>query len=84
MNRIVIWNKKYRDKKEELTLNEFKQKFKAELNVAIQNYIETENKRIEYLPKCMKKEKDENDFYNDLRWNFNQHSQSEWFIERIR
>ncbi len=84
MNKIVIWNKKHRDKKEELTLDEFKQKFKTELGVAIKNYIEFENKQVEYLPKCMKKEKDESDFYHDLRWNFNHHSKSEWFIERIR
>ncbi len=81
---IVILNKKNRNEKEELTLEKFKERFKFELEIAIENFIVSENKKIEYLPKCMKKEKDASDFYFDLRWNFNHYSSSEWFIERIK
>jgi len=81
---MIITKKLNRKIKKELTIAEFKKEFKADIDSAIKNFIESENKKQQYLPDIMKKNIDESDFYLSLHFNFNNHNQqSEWFIEKI-
>lgn len=63
----------------ELSLQEFKIRFRKELQVAIESYIKSEKAK----PYYRLHEPSEDDFYFDLRWNFNNFSNSVWFIERM-
>ena len=64
----------------ELSLEEFKSKFKQELEFAIEQYTKTE-KNKNFLP-YIKKTDYSSDFYFNLRWNFNSFSNSVWYIEK--
>ena len=70
---MIITKKSNQKIKKELTITKFKQDF-----------IESENKKQEYLPKFLRKNIDASDFYLNLHFNFNHHNnKSEWFIEKI-
>ena len=60
---------------------EFGKRFKNEIQIALENYQKTEvNKRL-YMLDC--RDYIESDFYFDLRWNFNNFSNSVWYIEKM-
>lgn len=80
--RIIVKNKRTRELLE-LTLPEFKEKFKAELKTALDNF-EKQESRKNFLPAfCKPNNNFESDFYFSLRWNFNNLQNSNWYIERI-
>ena len=82
--KIVLRNKRNYKDKQELNLEEFKNKFSKELDFAIEIFVrDCMNKDI-ILPSFMTKNKDyESDFYSDLRTNFNFNTISNWYIDRI-
>lgn len=68
----------------ELTLNEFKIKFHKEISAAYDSYKRHKEYKRSLLPPFIYKTPDyKSDFYSDLRWNFNNHGISAWYIERI-
>jgi hypothetical protein len=80
--KILLVNKNSKEK-QTLTLEEFKIKFNNELRVAINSYSNSE-KQKKYLPPFQTDFTNyEFEFYFSLRWNFNNHSMSAWYIERI-
>ena len=64
-----------------ISYTEFKKKFAKELQLAFENYRQTQ------LNKCSYKIKDNNsieqDFYFNLQWNFNHFSNSILYIEKL-
>ena len=80
--KFIVKNKRTREFLE-LTLSEFKEKFKAELKTALDNF-EKQESRKNFLPPFIKPSNNfESDFYFNLRWNFNNLQNSNWYIERI-
>lgn len=80
--KIIVKNKRTRELLE-LTLPEFKEKFKAELKTALDNFEKQESWK-NFLPPYVKPNNNfESDFYFSLRWNFNNLQNSNWYIERI-
>ena len=74
---------KNKQTKEILKINysEFGKRFKDEIQIALENYQKTEaSKRLNMLD-C--RDYIESDFYFDLRWNFNNFSNSVWYIEKM-
>ena len=64
----------------ELTLEEFKAKFQIELKQAINTYKAHEESK-NFLPPHIKPTPDyEQDFYFDLRWNFNNYAQTQYYV----
>lgn len=85
MQKIIIKNRRNNVDKQELTLDEFKVKFKNELDSAIQIYSHDQQQKDMLKPPFMHSNNDyELDFYRELRWNFNNNSNSEWYIDRIK
>ena len=83
--KIIIRNRRKYDEKQELSLDKFKMKFKNELACAIQIYSNQKMQKDMLMPLFMTINTDYHaDFYNDLRWNFNNFVQSEWYIDRIQ
>lgn len=79
---IIVKNKRTRELFE-LTLPEFKEKFKAELKTALDNFT-IQKSRKNFLPSFVKPNNNfESDFYFDLRWNFNNLQNSNWYIKHI-
>lgn len=67
--------------KETLELNrvEFEKQFSKEIKNALESYTKTElSKPYFRIHKNL-----ESDFYFDLQWNFNNFSNSNWYIERF-
>lgn len=84
MQKIILKNKRNNKERLELTLDEFKNKFKKELDTAFNSYKRKEEYKNSMLPAPMQKNINyESDFYFDLRSNFNHNSNSNWYIERI-
>ncbi|MBR2526841.1 hypothetical protein IKE67_10310 [bacterium] len=81
--KLIIKNRRNNEERLELTLEEFKVKFRNELRSAINTYkVHQESKN--FLPPFIKPTHDyEQDFYFDLRWNFNNNQTSLWYIDRI-
>ena len=68
----------------ELNMKEFKQRFALELNDAINHYINAQQYRIYLYPIKIKSHTEyESEFYFNLRWNFNNFGNSNWYIERM-
>lgn len=83
--KIIIRNRRNYEDKQELTISEFKIKFSKELNSALQIYTNNQKQKDMIKPLFMHINIDyKSEFYNDLRWNFNTHSTSEWYIDRIK
>lgn len=80
---ITIFNRTTNEK-QKLSLEEFKDKFRTELDYAFQCYIRHENEKKSFLPKFMRKNVSEADFFLSLVWNFNNYSNSNWYIRSIR
>lgn len=81
MNRkIIIKNRRNHNERLELTLEEFKAKFYAELKTAINSYKAHEESK-NFLPLFVKPTPNyEQDFYHDLRWNFNNYAPTQYYI----
>ena len=75
----MILKNRLTHEKLELSLNEFKNRFKKELQTAIECFIKSEKSK----PYFMLHEPTEEDFCFDLRWNFNNFGNSVWYIERM-
>ena len=67
-----------------LSLEEFKEKFKADLGRAYQGFIRHETEKNAFLPEFMQKHLSEADFLLSLQWNFNNYARSDWYIAAIR
>lgn len=84
MRKIIIKDRRNNKDKQELTLEEFKTKFKTELNSAIEVYSHDQQRKGMLNPPFMHSDIDyESDFYRDLRWNFNNNAQSVYYIDKI-
>ena len=83
MNKIILKNRRTNESRQ-LSLEEFKNEFRMELIQAYNNYKNQEEQKDMLLPPFMHKNRNyQSDFYFDLRWNFNNHQTSLWYIERI-
>lgn len=79
MRKIILKHRRNNEKLE-LTLEEFKEKFHDEIAQAVRSFLEN-NKS--FLPEFCKKDATEQDFWFELRWNFNNYAICEYYIERI-
>ena len=78
--KIIIKNRRNHNETLELTLEEFKVKFRNELRQAINSYTAHQESK-NFLPPHIKPTPDyEQDFYHDLRWNFNNNAQTQYYI----
>ena len=83
--KIIIRNRRNYEDKQELTISEFKIKFRKELNSALQIYTNNRKQKDMIKPLFMNINTDyKSEFYSDLRWNFNTNSNSKWYIDRIK
>lgn len=84
MRKIIIKDRRNNKDKQELTIEEFKAKFKMDLNSAIKVYSQDQQRKDMLKPPFKHSDKDyESDFYRDLRWNFNNNAQSVYYIDKI-
>lgn len=84
MRKIIIKDRRNNKDKQELTFEEFKAKFKNELHSAIQVYSHHKKQKDILKPPFMNLNNDyESDFYRDLRWNFNNNAQTNYYIDKI-
>ena len=80
---MILINKSTREA-EVLTVKEFKYKYSSELSDAVDNYIKSQQRKIYLCPFRIKCHKEyESEFCLSLRWNFNNYTYSDWYIERI-
>ena len=78
--KLIIKNRRNNEEQLELTLEEFKAKFQMELKQAINTYKAHQESK-NFLPPFLKPTPNyEQDFYFDLRWNFNNYSQTQYYI----
>ena len=63
----------------DLTRSDFEKKFSNEINTALESYTKTELSK----PYFKINKNIESDFYFNLQWNFNNFSNSNWFIEKM-
>ena len=78
--KLIIKNRQNNKERLELTLEEFKVKFQNELKQAINTYKAHEESK-NFLPPFIKPTPNyEQDFYFDLRWNFNNYAQTQYYI----
>ena len=78
--KLIIKNRQNNKERLELTLEEFKVKFQNELRHAINTYKAHEESK-NFLPPFIKPTPNyEQDFYFDLRWNFNNYAQTQYYI----
>ena len=78
--KLIIKNRQNNKERLELTLEEFKVKFQIELRQAINTYKAHEESK-NFLPPFIKPTPNyEQDFYFDLRWNFNNYAQTQYYI----
>ncbi len=78
--KIIIKNRQNNEERLELTLEEFKAKFQMELKQAINTYKAHQESK-NFLPPFLKPTPNyEQDFYLDLRWNFNNYAQTQYYI----
>ena len=74
---MIVKNKRTKETLD-ITAAEFNKKFAKEINDALESY-----KRTVLAKPYFKINNDiEGDFYFDLRWNFNNHSNSNWYIDK--
>ena len=78
--KLIIKNRRNNEERLELTLEEFKAKFQMELKQAINTYKAHQESK-NFLPPFLKSTPNyEQDFYFDLRWNFNNYAQTQYYI----
>lgn len=84
MRKIIIRNRQNNKDEQILSFDEFKTKFKNELCSAIQVYSHDRERKDMLKPPFMNLNNDyESDFYQDLRWNFNNNAHSIYYIDKI-
>lgn len=85
MKKIIIRHRNNYNDKQELTLEEFKAKFRNELTSAINTYTHhNQQKDMLQLWKLSNLNKDYRaEFYQDLRWNFNNNAATPYYIDSI-
>lgn len=84
MRKIIIKNRQNNKNRQEMTLEEFKIKFKRELHSAIQIFARDRKRKNMLKPSHLSLNKNyELEFYQDLRWNFNNNAQSIYYIDKI-
>lgn len=76
---VIVENKRTKETLE-LSYNEFIERFAKEIKDAFFSYKITALKKPSFKPKL----DIEGDFYFDLQWNFNNHSNSNWYVKRMR
>lgn len=83
--KIIVRSRQDFNDKLELTLEEFKAKFSKELRSAINTFIHQEQKKDWLQPwKLSNLNKNyEHEFYQDLRWNFNHHARTLYYIDKF-
>ena len=80
--KIIVRNRRDYNERYELTLEEFKAKFRNELATAIQVYTHQQEQKDMLKPPFLHLNTDyTHDFYQDLRWNFNNHAPTNYYIE---
>ena len=78
--KLIIKNRRNNEEQLELTLEEFKAKFQMELKQAINTYKAHQESK-NFLPPFLKPTPNyEQDFHFDLRWNFNNYAQTQYYI----
>lgn len=81
--KIIVRNRRNYNEKYELTLDEFKEKFRNELTTAINSYTHQQEQKDMLKPPFMNPNPDyKQDFYQDLRWNFNNYAPTNYYIEK--
>ena len=80
MVKMILRNRKTRETLE-IEYNEFRKKFAKEIQITLENYRKTEANKRSHILNCY--DYIETDFYFDFRWNFNNFSNSIWYIEKI-
>ena len=75
---MILKNKRTRETLE-ITDSEFKKRFAKEINDAFESYKKT----VLAKPYFKMNNNIEGDFYFNLRWNFNNHGISNWYIEKM-
>ena len=80
MNKMILRNKRTRQTLE-IDYSEFNKRFAKEIQIAFENYQKTEVSKRLYIPDYY--DYIEADFYFDFRWNFNNFSNSVWYIEKV-
>lgn len=78
---MILKNKRTRETLE-ITETEFKKRFSKEINASLESYKRTVMAKPTFHPFKIKNDI-ERDFYFNLRWNFNNHGISNWYIERM-
>ena len=78
---MIVKNKRTKEKLE-LTEDEFKKRFAKEIQASLESYKRSVLAKPTFLP-FKTNNNIERDFYFNLRWNFNNHGISNWYIERI-
>ena len=86
MERKIILKNRRDNSTLELGFDEFKAQFQQELQQAINLYTnrEKEKKAMLLPPFTPDNNNYTSDFYFDLRWNFNNYAQTNWYIANIR
>lgn len=64
-----------------ISYSEFRKRFARELQVAFENYRQSQLNKYSY--KIEYNNSIEQDFYFNLQWNFNHFCNSNWYIERM-
>ena len=83
--KIIVRNRRNFNDMQELTLEEFKIKFRNELTSAINIFTHHQQQKDMIKPPFMTLNTDYRaEFYQDLRWNFNNNAQTQYYIDRIK
>ena len=77
---MIIKNKRTREILD-ITYDEFRKKFANEIEEAYESYRKTKLNKYPY--NFEDNHSMEINFYFTLRWNFNNHNNSNWYIERM-
>ena len=85
MKKIIVRHRNNYNDKQELTLEEFKTKFRNELDSAINVYTNHEKQKDWLQPwKLSNLNKDYTaEFYQDLRWNFNNNAATPYYVDKV-
>ena len=85
MDRMLLVTNKRTDETLEITLEEFKGQFSKEIDAARDAFEKMQLNKKPYLALIGKPDKArvESDFYFDLQWNFNNLSNSAWYIAKF-
>ncbi len=78
--KIIVRNKRKNDEELILTLEEFKKRFSKELKAAIDGYTRLKKYKHSLKPPYTREPDYEDDFYFDMRDNYNRNAPGEWYI----